>query len=641
VTSDAPRVRMGVLAIVVCSLFAALFARMWFLQVLTADEFRIAAQENAVRTVVEPARRGRILDRNGVVLVDNRPSNVVAIDTAVLDVDERAAVLERLAPILDAPVEVLGERLADPAASPITPVPVAEDVADDVMIRLRERQDELPGVVARRVALRAFPQGDLAAHLLGYVGEVSPEQLVELEGLGYEPGDVVGKAGVELAYDRDLRGEDGVVSVEVDSSGRPVRVVDTEPPEPGADVVLAIDVEVQRVAEEALAQGLEAARGRRFSDDDAALVADAGAAVVLDAKEGSVIALASYPTFDPGIFTDGLSQLEFTALNDPGAGVPQLNRAIQGLYAPGSTWKLVTAAAGLRTGLITPQTTVDDRGSYTIPGCRGACTRRNAGDTSYGRVDVREALAVSSDVFFYGLGNDLWTRRDTLGAAPIQDVAAELGLGERTGLEIPGERRGGVPTPASRAARHEEDPVAFPEGGWFVGDNVNLAVGQGEIAVTPVQIANAYATFANGGTRFEPNLALRVQRPDGSVVRAVAPRIASTIPLAPEVRQVVLDGLRDALVVGGGTGVSAFSGFPLDQFPIAGKTGTAQAPPRQDTALFAAVAPLGDPRFAVSVVMEQAGFGSTSAAPVARAIFGRLSGLEQVSQVQIAAGGQG
>ncbi|CAA9239689.1 MAG: Peptidoglycan D,D-transpeptidase MrdA [uncultured Acidimicrobiales bacterium] len=640
-TSDGPRLRMGVLAIVVGSLFAALFARMWYLQVLTADELRLAADENAVRTVVQPAPRGRVLDRNGVVLVDNRPSNVVAIDTAALDVDERRPVLARLAPVLGVPVEELVERLEDPSASPILPVPVAEDVSDEVLIRLRERQDELPGVVARRVAVRAFPQGVLAAHLLGYVGEVSPEQLAELEGLGYEPGDVVGKAGVELAYDRELRGEDGTMSVEVDAAGKPLRVVDTEAPQAGHDVVLSIDAEVQRVAERGLAQGLESARGRRFSDDDAPLVADAGAAVVLDAKEGSVVALASYPTFDPAVFDDGLSQAEFDALNDPGAGVPQLNRAIQGLYAPGSTWKPVTAAAALRTGLIDRRTTVDDRGSYRIPGCRGGCTRRNAGGAAYGRVDVRAALAVSSDVFFYGLGNDLWARRDALGATAMQEVAAELGLGERTGVEILGERRGAVPTPALRAARHEEDPVAFPEGGWFVGDNVNLAIGQGEIAVTPIQIANAYATLANGGTRFEPNLALRVQRPDGSVVREVPPRITGTVPVAPEVRDVVLEGLRDALVVPGGTGVDAFRGFPLDRYPVAGKTGTAQAPPRQDTALFAAVAPLGDPRHVVTVVMEQAGFGSTSAAPVARSIFGRISGLEQLPEVQLANGGRG
>ncbi len=643
-TADNPRVRLGVLAIVVCSLFAALFARMWYLQVLSVDEFRLVAQQNAVRTIVEPAPRGRILDRNGVVLVDNRPSNVVAIDKTQLDVEEREEVLERLSPLLATPVEELAERMADPTASPITPVPIAEDVPDDVMIRLRERQDDFPGVAARRVAVRTFPQGTLAAHLLGYVGEISAEDLqarADAGDDGYAAGDIIGKAGVELEFDVDLRGEDGVTSVEVDSSSNPVRVVDVVPPRPGADVVLSIDVEVQRVAEQALAQGLESARTRLFEDDGTRLVADAGSAVVLDAKEGSVVALASFPTFDPAIFTDGLSQAEFASLNDEGAGIPQLNRAIQGLYAPGSTWKLVTAAAALRSGLITPETTIDDRGVYQIPSCRGPCTRQNAGRTAYGLVDLRRAVAVSSDVYFYGLGNDFWVRQDELGQTGIQDLATELGLGVRSGVGIPGERQGRVPTPESRAALNEENPEAFPNGDWFVGDNVNLAIGQGEISVTPIQIANAYATFANGGTRHEPNLALRVQRPDGTVVRDVAPRVAATVPIDPAVRTVVLEGLRDALVVPRGTGVAAFAGFPLDQFPIAGKTGTAQAPPKQDTALFAAVAPLGDPRYAVSVVMEQAGFGSTSAAPVARAIFGQLSGLERPTPVETVDGGRG
>lgn len=648
-TADNPRLRLGILAIVVGSLFAALFARMWYLQVLSADEFRLVAQQNAVRTIIEPAPRGRILDRNGVVLVENRPSNVVAVDRSQLTVAERERLLARLSPLLGVPVEELTEAMGNRSASAITPVTVAEDVPDEVMIRLRERQDEFPGVVARRIARRTFPQGTLAAHLLGYIGEISAEKLEELEELEAEgeevpqhrAGDFIGKAGIELAFDEDLRGEDGVVSVEVDAAGKPIRVVDTVPPTPGSDIVLSIDVEVQRVAEQALLQGLESARGRRFTDDDSKLVADAGSVVVLDAKEGTVTALASFPTFDPAIFTGGLSQAEFAALNDEAAGIPQLNRAIQGLYAPGSTWKLVTASAALRNGLITPQTTIEDRGVYRIPNCRGPCDRQNAGRISYGLVDVRRALAVSSDVFFYGLGNDFWARQEELGETAIQDMAAELGLGVRSGVGIPGEREGRVPTPALRASLHEENPTAYPEGDWFAGSNVNLAIGQGEISVTPIQIANAYATFANGGTRFEPNLALRIQRPDGTHVRDVEPRVGGTIPIDPSIRDVVLGGLRDSLVVPKGTAVAAFAGFPLDQYPVAGKTGTAQAPPKQDTALFAAVAPLGDPRHAVAVVMEQAGFGSTSAAPVARAIFGQLSGLEQPGPVETVSGGRG
>ena len=639
--AESARLRLGVLGVVVASLFAVLLARMWYLQVLSGEEFRLAAEGNAVRTVVVPAPRGRILDRDGVVLVDNRPSNDVAVDRSSLDGDaELVDLLERLAPVLGEPVDVLTRRAADPGADPLLPVPVAEDVADEVVIRLREHQDELRGVVTTRVPRRTFPQGDLAAHLLGHVGEISAAELDERADEGYAAGDLVGTAGVELAFEADLRGVDGRTTVEVDAGGRPVRVVATEPPRPGADVVLSIDADVQRVAEASLASGLADARGRPFADDGSPLVADAGAAVVVDAVDGTVVALASYPTFDPAVFTDGLTQAELDALVDPAAGTPQLNRAIAGVYAPGSTWKLVTAAAALRTGALAPSTTVDDRGTYAIPGCQGACTRQNAGGAAYGIVDVRRALAVSSDVFFYGVGADLWSRREELGPTPVQDLAAELGFGAPTGVGIRGERDGLVPTPAERARRHADDPVAVPSGGWFVGDNVNLAIGQGEVAVTPVQLASAYATFANGGTRFRPGLALRVQAPDGTVVRAVEPVVAGTVALDPGVRAPVLEGLRDALVAPGGTGTAAFTGFPLDRYTVVGKTGTAQAPPRQDTALFAAVAPLGAPRHAVAVVMEQAGFGSTSAAPVARAIFGALSGLEERPEVRTVSGGR-
>ena len=626
--ADPRRLRLGILAVVVGSLFAVLLARMWYLQVLSSEESRLATGRNAVRTVVEPAPRGRILSRDGVVLVDNRPSDVVTVDRSSLDADARATVLRRLAALLDVPEAVLAERLADPAADPLLPVPVAEDVGDEAVIRVREAQDELPGVVIGRVARRTFPEGTLAAHLLGHVGEISASQLEARAGEGYAPGDLVGRSGVELAFEEDLRGEDGRTTVEVDAGGRSVRVVASEPARPGADVVLSIDAGVQRVVERSLADGLAAARGQPFADDRSPLVADAGAAVVLDVDDGSVVAIASYPTFDPEAFTDGLSAAELDALADPAAGPHQLDRAVAGLYAPGSTWKPVTAAAGLRTGTIDAATTVDDRGTFAIPGCVSGCTRQNAGGTAYGPVDVRRALAVSSDVFFYGVGSDLWSRRGDLGPTPVQDLATELGFGAPTGIPLAGEQGGNVPTPAGRARRYEEDPRSVASAGWFVGDDVNLAIGQGEVTATPIQIANAYATLSNGGTRFRPSVALRVQEADGTLRRRVEPSVAATVPLAAEVRYPVIDGLREAVLLPDGTGSAAFAGFPLDRHPVAGKTGTAQAPRRQDTALFAAVAPLPDPRHAVAVVMEQAGFGSASAAPVARAILGQLSGLE-------------
>ena len=633
------RLRLRIIGVVAISLFAALLTRLWFLQVLSAPEFQVAAQRTAVRVVEEPALRGRILDRNGRVLVDNRPSNVIAIDRNVLEGDERGAVLERLAALVRVPPIVLEERLEDKRADPILPVVVAEDVPDQVMVRIKERPEQFRGVVAERRALRSYPNGSLGAHLLGYVGEVNDAELETL-GEGYEPGDLVGKAGVELIYDRWLRGRDGRREVQVSATGKPVGVASDRAPVAGSDVVLSTDLDVQRVTEQALAQGLEAARGRTFGDTDRPLVADAGAAIVLDMQEGTVVAMASYPSFDPVALADGVDRAEAERLFDEEAGAPFTNRAISGQYAPGSTWKIVTAVAALERGVIAPNTVIEDEGFYIIPECVGKCRFQNAGATRFGLVDLRRALAVSSDVYFYRLGADLWVQRRQLGENAIQDTARKFGFGAQTGVALPQERAGRVPTPETRQKLHEEKPEVFITGEWFTGDNVNLAIGQGELTVTPIQLASVYANLA-GGRSFAWNVALRVVDSEGDVVQEISPREQPGAPMDPQIRAAIMDGLRGATTAERGTATPAFAGFPQDRYPVAGKTGTAQAMPKQDTALFVAVAPATAPRYAVAVVMEQAGFGSTSAAPVARRILGQLSGLEQPTPVGLVTGSQG
>ena len=639
-TADTPRLRLAIVGVVALSLFAALFARLYFLQVLAAPEYKLAAEANQVRVVKDPAPRGRILDRNGKVLVDNRASNVVAIDRSkVKDAAERDALLTRLSVVLGVTPDILRDRYDDRRVSPYTPVPVAEDVPEDVLVLLRERRSEFPSVVAKRVAVRTYPNGGLAAHILGYVGEVNQEDIDAKPGT-YALGDITGKAGVEKVYESDLRGVDGEQRIEVDAEGVPIRVLPGgRAPVQGNDIVLSIDLDVQRVAEEALAQGLLATRGRPFEENNVRLGllrADAGAVVVLDAKEGSVIAMASNPTFDPSLLVNGISKAEGEMLFGDDSGAPFTNRAIQGQYAPGSTWKLVTADAAVRSGFIPPSFTINDSGTYTLPGdCTGrGCLRRNAGSKAYGRVDLRRALSVSSDVYFYHLGAQLWINRATFGETAIQDVAAQLGFGEQTGVPLPSESKARLSTPERRAQMHEENPTAFPSGKWFTGDNVSLAIGQGELTVTPIQLANAYATYANNGTRFSPNIALRVQDQDGDLVRDITPRVVDRIEIPPAARDVIMSGFAGAVADPEGTAYNAFAGFPLDQFPIAGKTGTAQAPPRQDTALFVGVAPAYDPRYVVATVMEQSGFGSAAAAPVARRVFGQLSGLETTAPVE-------
>jgi penicillin-binding protein 2 len=640
-TADTPRLRLAIVGIVALSLFAAMFARLYFLQVLAAPEYKLAAKANQVRVVSEPAPRGRILDRNDKVLVDNRASNVVAIDRSkVGDDKERDDLLTRLAVVLGATPDELRTRFEDRRVSPYTPIPVAEDVPEDVLVLLREQQNQFPGVVAKRVAVRTYPNGSLAAHVLGYVGQINQEELDQNPGV-YELGDTIGKAGVEKVYESDLRGADGEQRIEVDADGVPIRVLSRRPPVQGSDIVLSIDVDVQRVTEESLAQGLVSARGRKFEENrvnKGLLKADAGSAVVLDAKEGTVVALASYPTFDPSTLVNGISQDEAKMLFSDTTNAPFTNRAIQGQYAPGSTWKLVTADAAVRTGLIPPGYAINDGGTYTLPGdCTGrGCLRRNAGSRAFGRVDLRRALTVSSDVYFYNLGAQFWIQRANpkLGETPMQDTASKLGFGAQTGVPLPSESKARLAAPALRAQLHEQHPKAFPEGRWFTGDNVSLAIGQGDLTVTPIQLANAYATYGSNGTRWSPNIALRVQRQDGKLVRDLAPRVAAKVDIPPAARDVIMSGFSGAVASSEGTAYNAFAGFPLDKFPIAGKTGTAQAPPKQDTALFVGMAPAYDVRYVTAVVMEQSGFGASAAAPVARRIFGQLSGLEAQTPVE-------
>jgi penicillin-binding protein 2 len=647
VTADNPRLRLGIIGVVALSLFAALFARLWFLQVLTAGEYELAAEANQRRVVPLPAPRGRILDRDGEILVANRASNVVTVDRSALrqlDPAEQVDVINRLAAVVDKPPFMLRERLEDQRLGPFAPVPVAEDLPEEVLIELRERQHEFPGVTAEQSAVRSYPHASLAAHLLGYVGAINTEELAAAGGSGgpggYRLSSRIGKEGIERTFEEDLRGVEGEVVLEVDATGVPIRELSRREPVQGHDVVLSMDLDVQRVAEAALAEGMVQTQGHRDPETGAPVIFG-GSAVVLDAKEGSVTAMASWPTFDPTHFVYQITPQQFAELTDPARGTPFVNRAIQGQYAPGSTWKLVTALAAVDAGLITPESTIFDPGTYTIPDCARGCGRQNAGRASYGEVALRKALTVSSDTYFYDIGARAWQQRQRLGETPIQDMAASLGFGEQTGVALPTEASGRLASPALRAEAYAARPDLFATGDWFIGDNVNIAIGQGDIAVTPIQLANAYATFATGGTRFQPNLALRVQDQDGNVIREIGPRVDAQVELPAGARSPVLDGLVGATRSEDprGTAYNAFAGFPHDQYPVAGKTGTAQTGGgREDDALFAAFAPANDPRYSISVVMERAGFGSTWAAPVARSVLGSLSGLEEPEAVEPVSG---
>lgn len=628
------KLRLHIVAIVTVSLFATLFARLWYLQVLSTEELQTQAVAVQRRAIPVPALRGRILDARGRVLVDNRAAYVVLVDRArlaELPTEERMGLLgdlaARMAPFLpDIDVALLEERLDSRQVSPLVPAPVAEDVPEQLAVLLAEREAAFDGIVTVDIrAVRTYPYGQLAAHVLGYVGAINETELERRRGSAdrYQLTDEIGKSGVELVYEDALRGRPGERVLEVDRRGEVVGELSYTPPIPGDDIVLTIDAAVQAVAETALREELERARGRR-NNDGVAQPAPAGSTVVLDPTTGGVVAMASYPTYNPTAFTDGIDAAEWQALNDPANHLPLFNRATQGEYAPGSTFKLVTAYAGLASGAITPETTIDDPGTFRVPGCSGGtCTFNNSGRKAWGRVDLRRAISVSSDVYFYELGARFWRERNSLGD-PIQEAAARFGFGADTGIPLPDERDGWVPTPENKAERNAENPQAFPYGEWFTGDNVNLAIGQGDMLATPLQLTNAFAALANGGRLLAPTLLREVRDRDGDVRRVEELREIRTIPFQPGWWEALMDGFVGATQDPDGTATATFDGFP--GWVIAGKTGTAQVNGKADTALFVGMGPAEAPRYVAGAVLEESGFGGVAAAPLVRRI------LEVVAQ---------
>lgn len=649
------RLRMSLLGAVALSLFAALFARVWFLQILSEQEFVAAAEGNRERTVVELAPRGRILDVNGKVLVDNRPSIIVTIDkeTIVTEVGENQLqdLFLRLAREISATGQLTKVSEIEAAFNsdqygPFAEVPVVRDISEDLQLYLAEHSHEFPGVNTDVVMVREYPYGDLAAHVLGYVGALSEDEAeaVAAKPKNYQPNDEIGKSGVELFYEDHLRGTPGVRTIAVDKFSNVLEVLEETKPVAGSDIRLTIDIELQALAEHELRRGLERARGQATEFQEEGIIeyrAPAGAAVILDPRDGSVRAMASYPTYDPADFVNGISEEAFEELQREESFLPLLNRAIQGLYAPGSTFKPFTAYAAMDTGLIGSRGVLGvnspyvDTGTYRIPGCEDeSCVFTNAGSTALGSVDLRLALTLSSDVYFYNLAANfdrLQFDRDS-----VQQAAALFGFGKPTGVTIPNEAAGHLPTPETRRARHEANPEAFPFPEWRTGDTLNTSIGQGDVLATPLQIANAYAVLANGGTLFAPNLAAAVVDPiTGETELEFGPRVIRDLYYPPSFSDPISDGLAGvpSFTSGAqaGTAVKAFSevGFPLQRWPVAGKTGTSEKQAEEgliaDFALFAGYGPLPDPEYVGAIVLEEAGFGGDWAAPVLARIFDKIA----------------
>jgi len=645
---ESPRLRLSIVGIVVISLFGALFARLWYLQVMIPAQFQKEAVSNVLREISTEAPRGRILDRNGKVLVDNRTSLVVTVNQHQLNQSKRREqVLLALATELTragtpTKVSTIEERLADKEYNPLQPIPVAIDVPEAFQVTLEERAEDYPGVVVERELVRNYPNlpSTTAAHILGYTGRISEQELEDKQGTRdnpkeiakpYQPDSDIGKTGVERVYEDALRGTPGVCKVEVDAKNKPVRTTECREPVPGNDLVLTIDLDAQKNLEAALALQLLGLRGG-FTSDGFQTKAPAGSSVVMDPRNGQIIAMASLPTYDPSEFVNGISGERYRQLTGGAkSDNPLINRAIAGQYAPGSTFKLITANAALTQGMINANTTIPDGGVYKF----GTQEFRNAGGAVFGPVAMQRAMTVSSDVFFYTLGGRYWSQREQWGNG-IQDTAERFGMNHVTGVPLPGEAPGQVLTPESLNKLHAESPDIYRYE-WVGGNTVQLAIGQNVVTVTPLQLANAYAMFSQHGVRYRPQIALKIVKPgttnmlDSTAdVEVIKPELTKQDPIPPNVFDPIFFGLVGvADKAQEGTAGAVWEGWNLKAWPIASKTGTAQVTGKADTSLYVAYGPANDPQYVAVAVLEEAGFGAEAAAPVVRKALEPLSGQMQ------------
>jgi len=583
--------RIRLLAVVLALGFLAIASQVAYLQLVSGDYLAALSDKNRIRLRTVTAPRGILFDRTGLPLVENRPAFTLAV--VPRDAEDLPAVLERLAQLLRLPAAELHDRFARiPRDSP-WPVRLQRGLTLDEVSRIEEWRLDLPGVAVEVETQRAYPSTRFAAHLLGYVREVSEADLARGR---FRRGDLVGQSGLERLYDEYLRGRDGAEQTEVDAHGRPIRVLQRQEPVSGAHVHTTIDRRIQEAAEQAL--------GPRN-----------GAIVVMDPRTGDLLALVSNPAFPVERFTGPIDRETWLGLvEDPGR--PLLNRAIQGEYQPGSLFKIVVAAAALQSQLFTPF----DRLSCPKEWWFGGRAYHNWEDHDRGALTVYEALKFSCNTFFYQLGLKIGPER-------IAKMSEEFGLGRLTDSGLIGERPGLVPSPAWKKRALKDK--------WHAGDTVSLAIGQGLITVTPLQLARLMAAVANGGTLYKPRMVVRVKAPDGMPLAAEGPVEQGRVEVAP----VVLDYLRQALwavVNEGGTGKGAM----IPGIGIAGKTGTAQTREfksdaerkrrDQDNAWFAAFAPVEDPQVVVIVFAERAGLGGQVAAPIAREVFKAIF-LEKVA----------
>jgi penicillin-binding protein 2 len=631
--------RIAILGAIALTVFGVLFLRLWALQVLSGPQYLHAALNNQLRSIPIEAPRGPVIDRNGRTIVGNRPATAVQLEIADLPKtwSGRLNELRRLSKVINVPVREMVAELKKRGGDPATPVTVQESVHRAQLNYLQERDREFPGVLLSQTYLRSYPYQSLAAQVLGSVGPISPGQYKVLRRKGYRLSDKIGQGGIEQRYDAYLRGKDGLAQLRVDAFGRPVtRRLTEQKPQPGESVRLTLDMNLQRAAERGIRAGIAAAHA---SNCVGCWAADGGAIVALDPRDGSILALASYPTYQPGVFNSRDPKKLAPLLNPSVAkqeNLPGLDRAIAGVYPAGSTFKPVTAMAALEERLVSPTEPLPCTGVYHVYDKQGNVipggTFKNWDPFVSQQMTLPTALGASCDTYFYELGYRFY-KLPAARRHPFQEWAARFGFGHRTGIDLPGESAGLLPTPEWRRATYtaKTDPGHWQvDRLWKPGDSIQLAIGQKDLLVTPLQMARFYALIANGGRLVSPHIAADVEEVStkqvpGRILHSFAPPPAPTVKIDPVYLDAVRQGLYEATHASFGTATPVFGSFPV---AIAGKTGTAEKTVsvpgftgKMDQSEWCGYAPADAPTIVVCALIENGGHGGTAAAPAALKVF--------------------
>ncbi|MFF1480076.1 penicillin-binding protein 2 [Streptomyces sp. NPDC058301] len=658
-TGRTPRVqiRLIIIQVLVFSLLLTLGGRLWYLQIRNGQEYTDEAKNNHVQQVVQPAVRGAILDARGVPLADNETRLVVSASRTDLTKmpDKGKAVLGRLAAVLGMkPQDVMDKvRLCDAKTpkpcwngSPYQPIPVTDKATTQQALQIRERSEDFPGITADPTAVRRYaaPGKANTAQVLGYLSPVTDEEIIKAKDTDspYLRSDMVGRSGLERTYDKQLRGKAGVTRYEVDNLGRVIGQAQSDKAEPGSNIVTSIDARVQAVAEYELNHAMEEARKEFDKNTNENYKADAGAVVVMEAKTGRVVAMASLPSYDPNAWVGGISAKDYQALTGKDSNYPLLNRAIQGQAAPGSIFKVVSSAAAVRAGY-------PFGGSYPCPSSYsvGGQVFKNFESQGHGNITIGQALEVSCDTVYYGLAHDQWLKDG--GMKPKKDAADwfyktahDFGLGSKTGIDLPSEVPGRVPDRQWKQRFWEANKDAWCKHGkkdgdyvekieyenclegnlMRAGDSVNYSIGQGDTLVTPIQMATIYSAISNGGTLYDPTVGKAVISADGKSVKEIKPKAHGKLPMSQATRDDIDQAL--AGVATRGTAAWRFGGWPQKQIPMHAKTGTAEVYGKQTTSWFATYTK----DYSIVMTISQGGTGSGASGPAVRNIYDALYGLD-------------